>query len=265
MTSEPAVPAEPLDDDLAKTTHAAVVMRLRNEILRGQLAYGTRLRQADVARRFNISTTPVREAFRELATLGLVEVFPHRGAVVIQPSGDELADIYQVRTLLEPVCTAWSAQNISELELDRSEAVLHLMEKPNASSLIPELNREFHSIFARGSGNKRMSEVVINMMDLSTPYIALLYGSGGERFKHQAQEHREILEACRERNSERAYAASLRHLSALKLPDGSGTGVATFEKRWLPVQLRAPFAHPSLTAPARSRAGKPARPTIREA
>jgi DNA-binding GntR family transcriptional regulator len=230
--------------DLARTTHEAVVMKLRQEILAGQLPYGTRLRQAEVARRFNISTTPVREAFRELATLGLVQVHPHRGAVVVEPSGEELAEIYQVRTLLEPVCTAWSAQNIADSELDRAEAVLRVMESPSGKGRSAELNRDFHIIIARGSGNKRLTEVVVNLMDLSTPYIALLFAGDSERFSHQRPEHRELLDACRERNSERAYAAALRHLSALRLPDGTRTGVATLESKWLPMQLRAPLTHP---------------------
>lgn len=89
---------EMLDRD---TTAKVVAERLRDEIQDGTLAPGTRLRQNEIARRFGVSTTPVREAFAQLQAEGLVRIDPHRGAVVFHPTVEDLVEFYEIREVLE--------------------------------------------------------------------------------------------------------------------------------------------------------------------
>ena len=225
------------DPAFSSTTRSVVVARLRDEIIAGSLPYGTRLRQGDIAARFNISTTPVREAFRELATLGLVEIQAHRGAVVLRPSGEELAHIYEVRMLLEPVSVAWSAQRMTQEQLEQAQKLIDLMADPGSAEASATLNRRFHGILADACGNQHLGERVVNLLDLSTPYIMRVVESSEERTAHQTAEHIEILAACAARDPERAYAASLRHLTHLPLEvdEGSSPPIQPqFETRWLP-------------------------------
>jgi DNA-binding GntR family transcriptional regulator len=226
------------DQDAFATTRSVVVSRLRDEILSGRLPYGTRLRQAEFAKRFGISTTPVREAFRELATLGLVEIHPHRGAIVLRPSTEELAHIYQVRMLIEPVSVAWSAQRITAAGLAEARSLLAAMREPITADRSAALNRRFHALIARACGNNHLSELVINLLDLSTPYVVRILQSSAEQADRQAAEHEAILRACQRQDPAAAYQASLHHLTRLHL-DGGDSALAAVAERWLPFDLKA--------------------------
>src|SRR5690242_19785121 len=78
--------------------------RLRAAILQGELEPGQRLHANDLADRWDVSATPLREAFQRLASDGLVEMLPQRGARVTDVSIEEAGQIYELRLLLEPLC-----------------------------------------------------------------------------------------------------------------------------------------------------------------
>src|SRR5947209_50804 len=87
---------------LTKITMAEqIAAALREEIVTGQLAAGTRLRQNEIAQRFGVSTTPVREAFGLLQSDGLVQIDPHRGVTVFLPTIQDLIEHYEIRMALE--------------------------------------------------------------------------------------------------------------------------------------------------------------------
>ena len=232
--------------DFASTTRALVVDRLREEILSGRVPASTRLRQAEIAARFGISTTPVREAFRELATLGLVEIHPHRGAVVLAPSARELAQIYEVRTLVEPICVAWSAQRIGSAEIDEARKLLEAA-RDRATLDVAGLNRRFHAVIAGACGNPHLAELTINFLDLSTPYIVRVLQSSPARLQRQAQEHTEILAACEAHDPRRAYQASLDHLAHLypEVIAGESVPAPIPDSRWVPFDTSAWAIPPS--------------------
>src|SRR4030088_2067598 len=101
MSSNPLTGLGPSPTFSKRTTAKAVAAELRNEIYRGQIPPGARLMQADIAERFGVSTTPVREAFAMLQADGLVRLDSHRGAVVFQPTAQELLELFEIRELLE--------------------------------------------------------------------------------------------------------------------------------------------------------------------
>jgi DNA-binding GntR family transcriptional regulator len=84
-------------------------LQLADEIVRGTLAPGSALDETDIARRFSVSRTPVREALRQLAASGLVEARAHRGAVVAQPSIERLSGMFEAMAELEALCAGLSA------------------------------------------------------------------------------------------------------------------------------------------------------------
>lgn len=227
-------------NDFVSTTRAQVVERLRDDILSGRVPSGTRLRQAEVATRFGISTTPVREAFRELATLGLVEIHAHRGAVVLAPSALELAQIYEVRAVVEPICVAWSAQRISAAQIAEARSLI----EPGHSVVtrdVAGLNRRFHALIASACGNPHLAELTMKLLDLSTPYIVRVLESSPERLDRQAEEHRAILDACEAHDPVRAHRACLEHLAHLypDVSDGGSIAAPTSEARWVPFEVGA--------------------------
>jgi DNA-binding GntR family transcriptional regulator len=221
-----------------QTARALVVEQLRQEILSGALPNGTRLRQSDVEKRLRVSSSPVREAFRELATLGLVEIHPHRGATVLQPTDDDLSNIYQIRALLEPISTAWSAQRITDSDLDAAADLVEAMRNMTDYALAATLNRRFHQLVARANGNAHLADAVINLLDLSTPYIGVVMLSDVGRRAGQANEHEAIMRALRDRDPEAAYMASLEHLSVFHLASMVNTNTSPFPNAWLPKDLR---------------------------
>ena len=100
-----------------------VRLQLADEIVRGALAPGSALDETDIARRFNVSRTPVREALRQLAASGLVEARAHRGAVVAQPSIERLSGMFEAMAELEALCAGLAAERMMPAERYRLEAI----------------------------------------------------------------------------------------------------------------------------------------------
>lgn len=245
------------EGDFSATARSVAVARLKDDILSGRIPGGTRLLQAEVSARFGISTTPVREAFRELATIGLVEILPHRGALVLQPTTTDLQNIYEVRQLLEPICVAWAAELITKSELNKAKQLLKAMSHGRSRDDITALNREFHSIIANACGNPHMASVVINLLDLSTPYVARVTASTPGRQATQRHEHQEILQACSDRDPEAAYQAARTHLTQLHTEPGDQSSVerirSALSQRWLPFKLDLPEIAGPASAPSDAR------------
>src|SRR5258707_12934921 len=101
-----------------KTTTLAETIRqnLADDILHGVYPPGARLDENGLARRFNLSRTPVREALRQLTSAGLVEMRPRRGVIVSLPTESTLAEMFEVMGELEASCARLAAQRMSPAE-----------------------------------------------------------------------------------------------------------------------------------------------------
>src|ERR1700719_2061340 len=98
-------------------------LQLADEIVRGVLPPGAALDESDIARRFSVSRTPVREALRQLVASGLVEARAHRGAVVAQPSIDRLTGMFEAMAELEALCAGLAAERMMPAERYQLEAI----------------------------------------------------------------------------------------------------------------------------------------------
>src|SRR5258708_11803034 len=106
------------------TTRAETIrQRLADDILRGVYPPGARLDESGLAKRFNLSRTPVREALRQLTSAGLVEVRPRRGVIVSLPTDSALAQMFEGLGGLEASCVRLAAQRVSPAERVRLELV----------------------------------------------------------------------------------------------------------------------------------------------
>src|ERR1700719_4991000 len=114
-------PALPYPD---KTTRAEELrLQLADEIVRGTLPPGAALDETDIARRFKVSRTPVREALRQLAASGLVDARAHRSAVVARPTIDRLTGMFEAMAELEALCAGLAAERMLAAERHRLEAI----------------------------------------------------------------------------------------------------------------------------------------------
>jgi DNA-binding GntR family transcriptional regulator len=196
-----------------RTVAAAVAASLREDIVAGLLPAGTRLRQVEIARRFEVSTTPVREALAALQTEGLVRLHPQRGAVVFVPSVDDLREHYEIRAALEALAAERAAERFDPARGEALGALLDEMAACPTAERYLELNLQFHSDLYALSGRPRLVEMIAALRDASSAYLHIYAARNFPRERLDA-EHREILAACMARDPARAAEAVRRHLNA---------------------------------------------------
>ena len=183
---------------------ARIAGRLRDEILRGDLRPGDRIRQEEVAERFGASRLPVREALRILEAEGLTEHETHKGARVPRLSQHEVQVIYQMRERLEPLALVESIAALTADDVARIEEVQHLIEAEGDGIDVArflELDRDFHmATYSACSIDPLMSNV--RRLWNSTQHYrrAFIALSGPGRMWVVNAEHRLILDAVERRD-----------------------------------------------------------------
>jgi DNA-binding GntR family transcriptional regulator len=197
-----------------RSTRVAVSEYLRRRILRGSLAPGERVLQAELAEHLQISITPVREAIRELSAEGLLDTDPQRGVVVHALSRQELVDLYDVRLVVEPVGMASTVEKITPSELRRAESLVEEMERTESIGQWIELNARFHELLTEAAKRPRLASFLAQLRGLSTFYIShSLREREYEIAATHNPEHRRLLDACRRGDVEMALEVERQHLS----------------------------------------------------
>jgi len=196
-----------------KTAHQYALDQLRIDILSGCLgAGGERLIQGELAQRLGMSTTPVREALRDLTTEGLIRFDSHKGAVVREISHSEFSELYRVRILLEPLAMECAAERATAEELDRALAVVERMEAEDDGAAWSLLNREFHGVLQYATRFPLLEQLLKIIQDQSSLYTAYSKLVSRSRRGDGNDEHRAIVKAVAERDGTAAAAAARSHL-----------------------------------------------------
>jgi DNA-binding GntR family transcriptional regulator len=188
-----------------RTVTEKVLEQLRDLILSGALAPGSRIDQAELSERFAVSLVPVREALARLQSSGLVHIVPHRGVFTAPLSVEELIDIYQVRELLEEQAARLAAPRLTDDDIaliktlaDREE---QLADSTDYDSFLA-INRELHFTIYRASGRRNLVQIIAQLWDQSTRYRRLQLAAIPERARASMFETRAIVAACRRRDPE---------------------------------------------------------------
>jgi DNA-binding GntR family transcriptional regulator len=202
--------AEPLP--AARTIAQAIAAALRADIAAGSLRAGDRLLQAELARRFDVSTTPVREAFAILQHEGLVRLHPQRGATVFVPSVEELHEHYEIRAALEALAAEKAALNFTAADAPPLREILEAMRSCADADQYIELNHRFHMSLYKLSGRERLVDLINNLRGASGAYLQI-HAAEGVPSDRLDREHAEILAACEARDPERAASATRQHLA----------------------------------------------------
>jgi DNA-binding GntR family transcriptional regulator len=209
--ADPVDGAEGLD---RRTAQAMVAGRLRVEILSGLVPAGTRLLQAKIAARMRTSTTPVREAMAELSAEGLVDLDPHRGVIVHEPTAGELEEVYELRSLLDPVLMAKTLANITDSEIERAAVFCSRMEEEPEPGGWVVLNSRFHAHMDNAARSPLLASTVRSSRNRSSIYIAASLLESPGRMTRANEEHRAMVEACRDRDLEAALEPTRSHIEA---------------------------------------------------
>lgn len=196
-----------------QTAHEFVRGVLRGAILSGDLVGGTRLVQAELASMLEVSTTPVREALRELASEGLIRFDPHRGAVVQELSGEELREIYAIREILEPVALRQAVPKLTDDVIERLRALHAEMGRIPHSADWVEANRSFHMAIYEAAASPRLAAIIRGLEDASVMYIGASLKEVPDLRDAAIDDHAAILDALERRDADAAVEAVVRHLS----------------------------------------------------
>ena len=194
------------------TAHEYTYDALRRAILRGDLAAGERVPQVVWADRLGVSTTPVREALRDLATEGIVQLDAHRGAYVIRLSYEQVSEIYRIRLTLEPAALRGAAHVITPVTLARADRLHRALVEQTDTGQWTELHCELHDTLLTDLPSRRMLTTVTNLRDSVSPYVAAVLRRQGVVRPHG--EHRELLDAMHAHDGERAADVAHRHLQS---------------------------------------------------
>jgi DNA-binding GntR family transcriptional regulator len=208
---------------LPLTVTEALATQLRESICDGDLAPGTWLRQNEIAERYGVSMTPVREAFIMLEREGLLNRLDRRGVVVFTPTVEDLREIYWIRIPLEALATEKAVANLTKADWDSMQVILDRIEEIHeGGGSAAELNDEFHGIIYAAAGLPRLSSIIGRLRSASLVYVRLLRAF--DRTSRHS-EHQAILEACRARAPKRAARAMTEHLE--RTLDVVSEGLAT--------------------------------------
>lgn len=187
---------------------------IEEEVATGKLAPGTHLDEIELARRFGVSRTPIREALSLLAGEGVVEIRPRRGAVVAQITPQRLVEMFEVMAELEAMCARLAARRITHDELQTLEQA-HENCRAASQSVDSDAyfyaNEHFHHAIYQASHNRFLSDQAHALQRRLRPYRRLQLRVRN-RLGKSFEEHQSILDALRAGDADRAVDSIRGHV-----------------------------------------------------
>lgn len=179
---------------------------LRDRIVHREIAPGTFIREQEVSEALGVSRTPVREALSRLASEGFAERIPHRGFRVPEESIDDLLDLYPIVAELEVLAARNALRRLDRGDLDRLRDVQSQFKEAVHRDDPPagiELNRQFHHLLLRRSGNRKLGEL---LDDLRSRILRLELWSFAHINQREAsvEQHEQMLDAIEHGEFDRA-------------------------------------------------------------
>jgi DNA-binding GntR family transcriptional regulator len=193
-----------------------IAFALTDDIVSHRLAPGSYLDEATLAKRFGASRTPVREALRELAAGGLVELRPHRAPIVAVVDQRRVADMFEVMADLEALCAARAAVAISaeqRLHLEAHHLDMGEVVRLGDVSSYRAGNVVFHGLIYDAAGNAYLREITLSTRARLVPYRGAQL-EAPQRLSASYAEHEAILTAILRGDASRAATLMRRHLAA---------------------------------------------------
>jgi DNA-binding GntR family transcriptional regulator len=194
--------------------HDAIVARVRDMIIEGELAPGTRVHEGNLGSRLGVSRTPLREALKFLASEGLVELSPGRGAVVRQFSPRDVHDSLVVLGSLESLAGRLACENAADNEIQEVRQLHdHMMDMYAKRDRLPyfKLNQNIHSAILRLSKNEALA-YVHGILQARLRRIRYIGNEGPEKWAGAVAEHEEMIAALESRDADRLSRVLSSHM-----------------------------------------------------
>jgi DNA-binding GntR family transcriptional regulator len=194
------------------TAHEYARRELRRAIIDGDLPGGMHLRQERLAKELGLSTTPIREALRDLATEGLVVFVPQHGAVVRELRLADVKEIYELRKILEPVAIRQSLGDLAAADFAQADELLMRMDREKDAVAWARLNWEFHGVFTRPIERGHLGQILGKLRDSASLYVGVSLEADPSQIARSRVDHHNLLKTCRARDVEQAIAITVAHL-----------------------------------------------------
>ena len=199
--------------------------KLRDDILQKKIKPGEKLTEQRICQEYQVSRTPVREAFQKLELDGLIEIIPNRGAFVLGLTRQDIEDMYELRSAYESIAVKGAIDRMTQEEFDEMQEAFELMEfytmKQDPAKMLA-MNTRFHQLIYNGTKNRMLQhtltsyQVYTKNTKYSPEYIK-------EYMDEVLEEHRQIFLAFQAKDKEAASRAAVQHMSNGKHRAGFGT------------------------------------------
>jgi DNA-binding GntR family transcriptional regulator len=218
MSNLPPTPDTPALGWPRKTLAEELRLQLADEIVRGALAPGAALDETGLARRFQVSRTPVREAIRLLAASGLVEARAHRAALVARPTAEHLVGMFEAMAELEALCSGFAAERMTTLErrgLEDIHEKLRVLIQSGDPQSYHEVNESFHTSIYAGAHNRYLADMTLSTRARVQPFRRAQFRILG-RLAKSHEEHDRVVQAILRGDRAGAGAAMQSHIITVR-------------------------------------------------
>jgi DNA-binding GntR family transcriptional regulator len=208
----------------------SIVGTLAIEIGQGILAPGAHLEEEVLCHRFSASRTPVREALRQLAARGLIEIRPRQGAFVVQLDANRVVEMFEVMGYLEAACSSLAAKRHNaqdRIALTEAHQQCIVAAKNNDPEAFYQANAHFHECIYRASHNRHLEEQTLGLRNRLELYRRDVTFHAG-LMAISVNEHEKVLRAILEMNQEDASVFMSQHLDTLS---GDAVSMASMASR----------------------------------
>lgn len=191
-----------------------VYHKIRDDILNGVYKDNEELREVAIGEELGVSRTPVREAFRQLELEGLIQIIPNKGAYVTGITVKDVQDIYMMRSKLEGLAARWAVENITDEQMNEMEENIYLSEFHSSkghTEQIANLDNRFHEILYEACNSKMLKHQLQDFHE----YVLRVRRrtlSENKRGAASTEEHKEIMEAIKAKDADRAERAANKHI-----------------------------------------------------
>lgn len=191
-----------------------IVDIIRDRILKGEYKIGEKIKENQIATELKVSRTPIREAFKQLETEGLIDYIPNRGCFAKGFTRQDIEDIYAVRKALEILAVEWAVNRITSEQIQSLQDQSDLMEFYTArkdSKKVLEINTDFHDVIYNATGSRFMAQVLRSYKEYIEQTRKVIFYEQ-EYLEEIFEEHKAVLMAIMSKDAEAAKEAMAKHL-----------------------------------------------------
>jgi len=184
------------------TLRERILGTIRDAIMNGTLRPGEKIAEPELAARFGISRTPIREAFRQLESEGYLTVIPRKGALVAAFSAKDVEEFYAIKSILEGYAARKACERLTPKDIAKLEKIndkLRAIADEGDVAQFFKVHNTFHEVFIKGAGNDKLAEMIFSLVKkFQRLRLASLAKPG--RMHISVEEHEKIIDAFRSRN-----------------------------------------------------------------